>query len=175
VGAACCCGGCCCGALFQLLAGCCGWLFPAKQATQETAAAALLAVFQGGHFILEILNLCMKAFQRSFLNQHRLGHIVRRRGLLAHKLSDHMIGLAIPCAALLFRLFQTLEKPLNKPLFFILHSKNLRSAWSCAMACVPVQVSVTRACKSYFSRSKLYEMTSKRRMMGKEEGERSLK
>ena len=73
----------------------------------------------------------MKAFQRSFLNQHRLGHIVRRRGLLAHKLSDHMIGLAIPCAALLFRLFQTLEKPLNKPLFFILHSKNLRSAWSC--------------------------------------------
>lgn len=97
----------------------------AEQAGQE-AAAALLAV--GGLLQLrdlgfQLFDPLVHLFERRFLNDHCLRHVIRGGRLLANMLIDLLLCLEIPWACLGLGFFQAAKQTIDKALFFGLHRR----------------------------------------------------
>jgi len=100
---------------------------PTEDAGQEaTAAVAARAAGLGLatgllKLGLQLLVLLVQALDRRFLNQDRLGHVIRRRRLLAQVLLDPRLCLCITWLAWVLGLLETAEQAIDQGLFFSVH------------------------------------------------------
>ncbi|MNP33224.1 hypothetical protein D3C76_1264480 [compost metagenome] len=99
----------------------------AKDTAEETPTAVAGTARSLGlrtrllEFGFQLLVLLVETLDRSFLNQNRLGHVVRRRRLLTQMLLDACLGLGIARLARIFGLLDAAEQAIDYGLFFSVH------------------------------------------------------
>ncbi|MNZ79215.1 hypothetical protein D3C78_978130 [compost metagenome] len=79
-----------------------------------------LGLFQLG---LQLLVLLVQAFERSFLNQDRLSHVVGRCRLLLQVLGNARLSLGITGDGRVFGLPESAEQAIDQGLFFTVHGQ----------------------------------------------------